>query len=125
MLFSFTCTLNLNINNIQEEGDEIKLKRIITSTKDAYTINGQSTPMEKVMKTLQSKLSKANPYYITSPKKVRLFETGRFLNIHPLFYFQIREICTSSTENSFAMLVDIAGSLEVFFFYLFNTLSTY
>jgi len=75
--------------------------------------------MEKVMKTLQSKLSKANPYYITSPKKVRLFETGRFLNIHPLFYFQIREICTSSTEKGFAMLGDIAGSLEVFFFFTF------
>ena len=37
-----------------------------------------------------------------------------------MYLFQIRELCTSSTEKCFKLLGDTAGFLEVFFFYSFN-----
>ena len=55
----------------QDEGDELRLRREITSKTDIYFLNSEVVTKDEVLDTLQAAgLSKTNPYYIIKQGRV-------------------------------------------------------
>nr|CAH0113588.1 unnamed protein product [Daphnia galeata] len=90
---SVEIVFNNEDRRLPEEGNEVSLKREITSSKDVFYLNGKSITKEQVLNTLESAgLSKVNPYYI--------IRQGR-----------INDLATATDKKRLEQFTDIAGSL--------------
>ena len=62
----------------KDAGNEIRLRRDISSSHDIYTLNNRQILTSQLLSTLQSAgLSKVNPYYIIKQGKVILSESSK------------------------------------------------